>query len=673
MKHRSAFFSFSGSSLLHGAIIALLLITAVTGVGSYSYITDVVETKARNAFLIDALNVETTLRDDIFDYEELLQSVQGLFAANVTVERHEWDAFLHALDIEEKYPGMTSVAYGTSTVGPEAGTERVILTYAYPASDSDVIGMDLASEPDRAEAFRRSRDTGETVATTPFLLADGEKVFTIVMPIYRNGAKTDTIEERRDALQGFVTGIFRIPGFFDLSVDKADIPNGMAVAMFIGNEGSSDTDDLTQEATYNLFGQKLVLVFQAPRTYGLTTTEHLLPYAVPAACGVFFFLLALTGFSFTRVSFRARRLAERMTQDLADAQRTFEATVEQLPVGVYLAKIPEGTPLLINRIGMDLMSHGFEPGAQRTSYDKAYHAFREDGREYPAEDLPPNVAVRTGKPCMRDDIVLERANGKRTPVRVASAPVLDEDGNPFAVVVVHTDISKEREVDRAKSEFVSFAAHQLKTPLTSTRWFFDLLEDPDTGKLNAEQKRYVKELREINRNMFELVESLLNVSRIELGVLTSSPEPFMLPDLIDGILKEMAPAIRRKKLSVAMASDGISTVIGDARHFRIILQNLISNAVKYTPDKGKVKVSLAKKGRAVQVSVKDSGYGIPKAEQERVFTKLFRASNVQDKQIDGTGLGLYLVKAIVEKLGGRIGFESKEGKGSTFIVTLPLA
>jgi len=708
----------SGPNIYRGILVAFLLFTVLLGVSSYSYLNSIIETRAQNAFLLDAARVETTLRGVIFNHEKLLLSVKGLFLTNRAVGRKEWDVFLRTLSVEDKFPNMTSISYATYAVGPEAdavyadiktdpdlptetcdsiiipvtpsGTERIITTYVYPDWNLSGVGIDLTRGPDLIDTFRSGRDSGEVVATAPQTLPTGAKAFTIVMPIYRNDAPVSTSAERRAALKGYVIGTLRIPSFFDVSARRVDIPTGMDVGLSVGDERQPDLegsdrpdfpfgidtlefDSFSQETTYDLFGQRLTLVFHAPGTYGLSATERLLPIMVPASCAILFLLLVATLFSFTRMNVRARRLAERMTRDLSEAQRTFEATVEQLPVGVYLATVPEGKPLLINHIGMELMRRGFEPGAKRTSYTDVYRPLRENGEDYPVDELPPNIAIKTEKPSMKDDIVLERSDGKRTPVRVTSAPVVDTTGKTFAVVVVYDDIGKEREIDRAKSEFVSFAAHQLKTPLTSTRWFYDLLDDQETGRLNAEQKRYLKELREINRNMFDLVESLLNVSRIELGVLKPAPEPFMLPDLIDSILKEMAPTIRRKKLKIAPEYDRVSTVIGDKRMFRIILQNLISNALKYTQNKGKILVSLSKKGKTVQVSIKDTGYGIPKRQQERVFTKLFRADNVQDKQIEGTGLGLYLVKAIVDKLGGHITFESKEGKGSTFLVTLPLA
>lgn len=246
----------------------------------------------------------------------------------------------------------------------------------------------------------------------------------------------------------------------------------------------------------------------------------------------------------------------------------------------------------------------------------------------------------------------------------------DKKGKPVKLIGVNWDITKEKEVDKAKSEFVSLASHQLKTPLSSIRWNTEMLVAGDAGKMNKEQMDMVTEISDVNQHMIDLVNMLLNVSRIELGTFMIEPEPTDLGKLAKSVIRELKPMIKAKKLKVQVeVADDIDLIKVDPKLLRIVFQNLVSNAIKYTPEKGKVALSIYKKARRIFIEVADTGIGIPKKEQKRMFTKLFRAQNARD--IDGTGLGLYIVKSILDHSGGTITFDSKENKGTTFVVSIP--
>ena len=177
--------------------------------------------------------------------------------------------------------------------------------------------------------------------------------------------------------------------------------------------------------------------------------------------------------------------------------------------------------------------------------------------------------------------------------------------------------------------------------------------------------------------MVALVNALLHVSRLELGAFATDPAPTNIIDIAKTVIREIRLMIEKKEITLKeqYAADFLQ-INTDSKLIRIILQNLISNAVRYTPKKGKVTIEISlsdDKAHApkILISVSDTGYGIPKGQQRQVFTKLFRADNVKEKDVEGTGLGLYIVKSIVEQLGGAIRFESEENKGTTFYVTLP--
>ena len=177
-----------------------------------------------------------------------------------------------------------------------------------------------------------------------------------------------------------------------------------------------------------------------------------------------------------------------------------------------------------------------------------------------------------------------------------------------------------------------------------------------------------------SQRMVGLVNAFLNVSRIELGTFVVESEPVNLKEAAKIALKELAPAIGEKKIKVTASYDAkLPIMLLDPKLINIIFQNLLSNAVKYTPAGGAVSLVVSKDEKDVIIKVSDTGYGIPKDQQAKIFSKLFRADNVISKETEGTGLGLYIVKAIIDRSGGSIRFESDQDKGTTFFVTLPFA
>lgn len=238
------------------------------------------------------------------------------------------------------------------------------------------------------------------------------------------------------------------------------------------------------------------------------------------------------------------------------------------------------------------------------------------------------------------------------------------------------DVTKEMEVDRAKSEFVSLASHQLKTPLTSIKWLSEMLVAEGAEPLTSKQEEYVKNIKSSARQMVELVNDLLNMSRIELGTLAITLSDFNIDTLVRDVAREQEHAAAQRKITVNLTSDpSFPTLHADEKLVRMMLQNLLSNAIKYSREGGTVDyilslVSVPKD--TIYLTVKDSGIGIPESERDKVFQRLYRASNAQKLVPDGTGLGLYVIKIVLARAGGSITFESEEGKGTTFFVSMPV-
>ena len=241
-------------------------------------------------------------------------------------------------------------------------------------------------------------------------------------------------------------------------------------------------------------------------------------------------------------------------------------------------------------------------------------------------------------------------------------------------VEVFRDITKEKEVDKAKTEFVSLASHQLRTPLSTVSWYSEMLLAGDVGEVTPEQKKYLEEIYRGNQRMVDLVNTLLDVSRIEMGTFIVESKLTDTVNLAQEVISEYRLQIKDKRIKFTSSFEKkIPLIRADPKILRMFMQNLLSNAIKYTPEGGRVEISiLLTKDNTILFKIADTGYGIPENQKDKIFTKLFRADNVLGKDTEGTGLGLYIAKSIVEQSGGKIRFESSENKGTTFFVTLPL-
>lgn len=234
---------------------------------------------------------------------------------------------------------------------------------------------------------------------------------------------------------------------------------------------------------------------------------------------------------------------------------------------------------------------------------------------------------------------------------------------------------KLRELDAIKSNFISVAAHQLRTPLTAIKWTINLIMSESLGPLNTKQRAFLMKSYESNERMIALINDMLTADRTESDKLQYQFTSVQILDLIDNVLYEMVVQADKQNVKIEMENRDINLprVKVDAEKIRAVLQNLFENAIKYTPAGGKILVKFSKDAKFVQVSIKDSGIGIPEDQQKNVFNRFFRAPNAVKVQTDGSGLGLFITKNIIEKHGGKIWFESAPGKGTTFYFTVPLA
>jgi PAS domain S-box-containing protein len=311
-------------------------------------------------------------------------------------------------------------------------------------------------------------------------------------------------------------------------------------------------------------------------------------------------------------------------------------------------------PEVIGRRCADFLSHEDENGSRLCD----------------TPGCPLTQALTTGEPVMVSRAAGHRADGRLVPLSVSAAPVKDSNGGILGIVEVFRDISREMEIDRMKSDFVSTVSHELRTPLTAIMGFVELLLIRDPPEHTRRQ--WLEVIQTESRRLAALIDDLLDLSRIESRRISLQLEPLDLAEVVSARFEALEPSLDKHRLKQALPPR-LPRVNADRLRLERILDNLLSNAIKYSPGGGEVTVSACREGDYVRVSVSDQGVGIPADKLDKLFQRFQQLEPFTRRRWSGVGLGLSISKASVELQGGRIWAESEVGKGSTFHFTLPIA
>ena len=234
------------------------------------------------------------------------------------------------------------------------------------------------------------------------------------------------------------------------------------------------------------------------------------------------------------------------------------------------------------------------------------------------------------------------------------------------------EVTADRELDRMRDAFVATVSHELRTPLTSISGFLEMLEDEEHA-LGSAGRQYLDVIRRSTERLHALVEDLLLVAQIEARRVELQLAPVDLAELAARAAEAARPSAREKDVDLQVRTENPPAVLGDAKRLTQVLDNLVSNAVKFTPEGGAVTIAVGTNGGGARLVVADTGIGVPEEEQKQVFSRFFRATTATRRAIPGTGLGLAISRALIEQHGGSIEFSSREGEGTEVVVTLPAA
>ncbi|MBI4137052.1 PAS domain S-box protein [Candidatus Roizmanbacteria bacterium] len=294
------------------------------------------------------------------------------------------------------------------------------------------------------------------------------------------------------------------------------------------------------------------------------------------------------------------------------------------------------------------------------------------GAPIPVEERPYTTVLKNRQIVRSNDYYCVRKNGNSFAISLTAAPVIIE-GNLVGTIDVLRDISQEKETERLKTEFISIAAHQLRTPLGIIRWNLELLIRDSLQEQSPKISKFIEQTYPNIIRMTHLINDLLNVSRIEQGPISTQGTPVDVFSTIQTVVKELTMEAQRTSLTIRVdkPEQVIPPLTIEPIHLQSILQNIIGNAIKYNRENGTVTITPTYQTGEFHVVVQDSGIGIPIKEQGKLFSRFFRAQNALNHDANGNGLGLYVARKFAEHWGGRIFFSSQEGVGSTFTLVLP--
>ncbi|MBP7823350.1 CHASE domain-containing protein, partial [Candidatus Gracilibacteria bacterium] len=624
--------------------------------------------------------------------------------------------FSQVIQSEEKENFVTSVrneGFPDFRITPEGERDiytSIVFLEPFDQRNKRAFGYDMFSESTRREAMIRARDTGLPALSEKVILkqetdVDIQNGFLLYVPVYKNNTSLSGLP--RGDIFGYVYAPFRVNDFVSSLFNELDysisfqIFDGLRVVpgtqlykspSFPNEDGEIIYRDIK---SLSIAGRPWTIEFVNSPTFQRNTIYVRLAYGIIILGFLVSVLVSFVVYSLMASRKKAVQYAQKVNRKLVknihELELTRDTALEALQdVEIQKDKFQKANIRLklatrSAKIGVwewDIVKDNLIWDAQMYTlygykkedfsgkpYDAWYATIHPDDKERVSTEL--QYSLRTKQVFDTKFRIVCPDNSLRD-IRAFGLVETDDKHKPVHMVGVNWDITHEALVDRQKTEFVSIASHQLRTPLTSIGWYTEMMLHGDTGKTSPAQKKYLNEIYKSHTAMVDLVNKLLSVSRIDLGTLMVDSKVTNMNDIVRDIISENKKKISLNKILIREHIGQVGECLSDPTLVRIIFQNLIANAIKYTPQGGKIDISLSLKGKNILFKITDNGRGIPEEQQKDIFHKFFRANNTKD--VNGTGLGLYIVRSIAEKLGGKVWFESGTRgtkKGTTFSVQLP--
>ena len=656
--------------------------------------------------------VTEAIRKRLRDHEQILLGGAGLFDAVEHVSRDQWRAYVERLGLADRYPGIQGVGFSQAVPHDERDAHvaairaegfpdydiqppgqrdlytSIVFLEPFTGRNLAAFGYDMYSEPIRRQAMLRAARLGETSATEKVTLVQEthgkvQAGILLYVPVYRRGAQLDTPERRMQALTGFVYSPYRLDDLMRGILRAADLP----LALHIYASAGENPEQLLYSAseapkpgsarysrlqTLELYGQTWTLRMDSRPEFEDRFHANE-PLVFGLALGLSLLVFLLTSSLALRHS-RAQALADEMTRHIRQSRHDLRLSEERLSLalkgsndGLWDLDLEAGSMFASPRAWEML---GYRPN--ELSCDLKLWE-----RVTVAEDLPQQKArlaqtMLSNADHFTTELRLQHKHGHVVPVLVRGYIQRDQQRMAQRISGTLMDLTERKRVEQMKNEFVSTVSHELRTPLTSISGALGLIVGGALGSPPQPMQQMLEIAYRNSLRLGHLINDLLDMEKIAAGKMSFELREHSVGDLLEEALVSNQALCEQNGVRCVLEHPVDVLVWVDGMRLQQVLGNFLSNAVKFTPEGGLIRLHSALRGTKVRISVTDQGPGISAAFRSRVFEKFAQADASDSRQKSGTGLGLAITKELIERMGGTVGFDCPPGQGTTFWCELPI-
>ena len=656
--------------------------------------------------------VTNAIEQRLIDHEQILFGAAGLFAASGEISRAQWRAYVERQQLADRYPGIQGVGFSKVVRASERDAheqsiraegfadyriqpegERPVympIVYLEPFNDRNraAFGYDMYAEPVRHQAMRQAASTGKSRISGKVVLRQEthgkvQAGVLIYVPLYHPAMPLETAEQRMNALLGFAYSPYRMDDLMEGILGAADLNLSLRIysgptqqaeqLLFASKEHAPGDAAHSQDVQLSIYGGTWTLHMESLPAFesGFSANEGLVAILGAGISLLLFFLISSQAFR----QRRAEILAGQMTERIRENKRALQLSEERLSLalkgsndGLWDLNLAADTFYASPRTWHML---GYQPGELQLST-------RLWEQVLVAEDLPRTRAQLAQTMLSRLDqftseLRFRHKDGRTVPVLVRGYIQRDAQGQPLRISGTSMDLTEHKRIEQMKNEFVSTVSHELRTPLTSISGALGLINGGALGEVPPAMQQMLEIAYRNSQRLGHLINDLLDMEKIAAGKMSFDMHEHSLRQLLEEALASNQAFAAQLGVNCVLREAVDVQVWVDASRLQQVLGNFLSNAIKYTPEGGEVSLHCSVPDAThVRISVTDQGPGIAAEFRARVFEKFAQADASDSRQKGGTGLGLAITKEFIERMGGKVGFDTAEGQGTTFWCELPI-